>query len=90
MITVKAIKCLQCDDIIYSRANHDYRSCSCRGVSVDCGHHIQDIKNNNIMRVVGSNYKIIEITLDIPIDKAPKILYDDWNNRVNKYGRIAG
>ena len=42
------------------------------------------------MRVVGSNYKIIEINIDLPLDKAPKILYDDWNNRVDKYGRIKG
>ena len=89
MITVKAIKCLQCNDIIYSRATHDYRSCSCRGVAVDCGHHIQEVRTDNIMRIVGNNYKIIEINIDLPLDEAPKIFYDDWNKRTNIYGRIT-
>ena len=34
---VMAIQCPICKDTVYSRARHDFRSCSCEAVSVDGG-----------------------------------------------------
>jgi len=33
-MVVKAIRCLMCKDIVYSRTAHDFRRCSCRNVSI--------------------------------------------------------
>ena len=34
---VLAVQCLRCGDIIYSRARHDCKGCTCNGVFVDGG-----------------------------------------------------
>ena len=33
----KAIKCTNCNDVIYSVMRHDYRSCECGAVTIDGG-----------------------------------------------------
>lgn len=36
-IKVAAIRCTQCNDIIWSRHTHDYRECNCWSVAIDGG-----------------------------------------------------
>lgn len=36
-IVSNKVKCLQCGDVIESTHGHDFRTCSCGGVSVDGG-----------------------------------------------------
>lgn len=36
-LLLNAIKCLNCQDIIYSRDRHDFKSCKCTKVAVDGG-----------------------------------------------------
>jgi len=76
---IKAIKCLNCDDIIYSRGLHDYRCCSCGSVCVDGGFDYFKVSANNLSKV-----KYIEIEIDATKEE----LYQDWDLGINKYGLI--
>lgn len=83
-IVATGLMCPKCDDIIFSRANHDYHYCTCGSISIDGGFEYlrfgwaNDINLDDIIRV--------EIILDEGITK--KVLYDDWNLRQNKFGII--
>lgn len=81
--TVKAIKCLKCNDIIYSRARYDYKRCSCKRTIIDGGLHwirtsgeYEKDNDNNI-----KFYKI-------EIDATEVDLYYDWFHNKNQYGTI--
>ena len=77
--TVTTAQCPTCRDIIYSRANHDFRYCSCGEIFIDGG--------LEYVRVGGKDLGAIEMgTLEI--DATPKELYDDWNYRKDKYGIV--
>ena len=71
-------KCRECRDIVYSRARHDCRSCSCGNIFVDGGFDYTRIGYNK----VPPN----KVTIKINSDKCA--LYDDWNDQTNKYGLI--
>lgn len=73
---VPAVKCPECKDIVFSRARHDCRSCSCGKVYIDGGF-------GEYLRVGGSS-KIIQIN----VKQTKKDLYDDWNEGHDKYGII--
>jgi hypothetical protein len=75
---VNAIECLKCGDIIYSRARWDFLWCSCKNVSVDGGFDYCKVS------FATNEYKHIQIELDV----TEKDLYDDWNKRADKHGRI--
>lgn len=69
---MKALYCKKCHNIIYSRANHDYRSCDCKSIAIDaCGD-----------RFIGDfdNYTVIELS-DTKL--LSQILYYDWNYKNN-------
>lgn len=80
VLEVAAITCPGCGDTIYSRANHDFHSCSCGGYSIDGGFE----------------YLRFAWQPPLPPPKAHKIkvsatkaeLYEDWNKNKNKYGTI--
>jgi len=78
-IFVKAIICPSCDDTIFSRARHDFIWCSCGNCGIDGG-----------FEYVRTSWK----TGGMPKHKRIKVLatrqqlYDDWNNRVDKFGLI--
>lgn len=77
---VKGIKCPNCKEIIYSRARHDFKRCSCGNVFVDGG--------RDYIRYGGTeNIKDIEI-YEIELDVTERDLFDDWNNYKKKYGSI--
>jgi len=65
-------------EIIYSRAQHDYIKTSDNEAGLDGG------QAGRYNRVIGK-LKVIFIELDVDC----AILYDDWNNNINKYGRIS-
>jgi hypothetical protein len=75
---VCAIKCFNCGDIIFSRAHHDYRECSCRKIAIDGG--------RLYTRIIGNieDFKI----LSLDIKETNKELYDDWDKNINKFGLI--
>lgn len=79
MVTVTTVKCPTCKEIIYSRANHDFKYCSCGEIFVDGGlDHIR----------IGGKDLVAIVTSTIEIDATEKELYDDWNYNKNKYGRV--
>lgn len=49
-LTQAAIKCLECQDVIYSINRHSYTHCKCEGCSIDGG--------RDYTRLGGKNYKL--------------------------------
>jgi len=78
MITIHAIKCKKCGDIIYSRAVHDYHSCTCGSVSIDGGFEYQKISGEL------AYFEYCTLKINVTKDK----LYNDWNSGNNLYGII--
>lgn len=78
---VSCIKCEKCGDTIYSRAHHDYHSCSCGNLSIDGGFEYVSIgwKSGEIPPEVFHKY----------IQATRQELYDDWNFRKDKFGKIT-
>lgn len=75
---VHAIKCNKCLDTIYSRARHDFRSCTCGAVSIDGGFDYTKVSGPAPL-----------VTVEVEIGEINKAqLYQDWNRRIDKYGRI--
>ncbi len=82
---ITAIKHKVCGDIIYSRANHDFKTCSCpldKYIAIDGG------QGNKYYRVIGNPDEVIEA--DFELDVTKQELYDDWNSRADKYEIIRG
>lgn len=77
---IKAIQCLACGDVIFSRARHDFHHCSCGEIFIDGGFDYMRIGYHNL------NQPPKEIELDL--DMTEKELFDDWNYRRDKYGII--
>ena len=73
-----ANECPNCHDILYSRANHDFRTCGCGDTSVDGG--------PGIGRVVYKDK--LPKSIEIDVDVTEQQLYDDWNYKKDKYGII--
>lgn len=76
---IKAIKCNTCNNIVYSRAEGDYRECPCGGVGAFGG---QAYAKYNAP--AASPHEKIIISLDIRSDD----LYNDWKEMVDCYGLI--
>ena len=74
-LEVCAIECPDCGDIVFSRTNHDYRSCTCGASAIDGGFEYT--------KVVGSAKTFV---LKIVQNKTD--LYNDWNTGADKYGLI--
>ncbi len=77
-MNVTAIKCPDCKDTVFSRAQHDFRWCSCKSVAVDGGFEYLKI----------SFTKELPERFEITVDATKKDLYDDWSSEKNKYGII--
>lgn len=79
---VTCVQCSNCGDIIYSRARHDYHSCSCEGVMIDGGfNYVRTGHNDRICSEPKVFKKFVK-------GVTRRDLYDDWNYRTNKYGAI--
>lgn len=78
---VAALQCPACHDIIYSRARHDMRRCSCGKIAIDGGRSYCKVSFHPSV-----NGKFKHLTLDLDIDD--ETLYDDWNYSLDKYGLI--
>ena len=76
---IRALKCLKCDTIVYSRARHDMHSCECGNVFVDGGFDYFRCGAKDIL-------KAVEVEINLGVTKEQ--LYDDWNENTDKYGII--
>jgi hypothetical protein len=72
---IRAIRCPNCRDIIYSRALHDFRECSCKSIYIFGGLEIP---------TYGRGMPEVELDLDVTRQE----LYDDWNEGKDKLGLI--
>jgi len=75
---IKAYQCKVCEDILFSRAKHDYRTCSCGKISVNGG--------IEYLRVTSTNQFPNKIELDLEITE--RELFVDWNSRKDEFGWI--
>ena len=78
---INAIKCLGCGDTIFSRSRHDFRTCTCKNLSIDGGFDYSKVSFNP---EVGYEH----IDLDIDVEK--KDLFNDYNYGLDNYGLIRG
>lgn len=75
---INAIQCSNCGDIVYSRARHDMRGCTCGDVAIDGGFDYTKI-----------NYKTSSPKrVEIEVHATKQDLYNDWSLQLNKYGLI--
>lgn len=78
-LKINALICSICEDVVYSRARHDMRLCSCGALAVDGGF--------DYMKVSGYPDKMTEMELTLE-GVTKKDLYDDWNKSIDRYGLI--
>jgi hypothetical protein len=80
-VVVRAVVCPMeaCGYTVFSRAPHDYRACPCGSVAIDGG-----LNYARVSHAEGLHLETIEIT----VDASRKDLYDDWNLRTDRLGRI--
>jgi hypothetical protein len=80
-VIVTSLKCPKCGDVIYSRAHHDFHSCTCGAVSIDGGF--------DYTRYMGLPEIFAQLKLEpLEVDSTKQELFDDWNKRIDKLGRI--
>lgn len=82
MTKVYAIECPKCGEIIYSRARHDFTTCSCGAISIDGGFDYTKICAATDIDMD----KLTKHEIELPISRAE--LYRDWNLSKDRYGRI--
>lgn len=75
---VTVAECPLCGDILFSRARHDYRTCSCGNTSVDGG---LDLFKLSWAKKKPKSYRLVII-------QTKHQLYDDWNTGANLFGLI--
>lgn len=78
-VKVFGIKCPKCDDIVYSRARHDMRYCSCGDVAIDGGRAYEKVAYRK------ESPARQEILL---MGTTEKDLEEDWASRRDKFGII--
>lgn len=75
---VNAIKCPKCGEIIYSRAHHDFHWCHCNTVYIDGGF--------DYTRIGFAPDTEPPKVFQFEVNATKKDLYNDWNERKNKFG----
>lgn len=76
---VFAIRCPECGDIIYSRAQHDFHYCSCNYVFIDGGFEYSRFGAKSLDNIA---------QLEIDVKTTKENLYKDWSESINKFGIV--
>jgi hypothetical protein len=79
---VNGIQCPNCKDIIYSRAGHDFRYCTCGECFVDGG------QGEYGGRVGFTTKKPLNVEIELPAITDKYQLKADWGSSKNQYGLI--
>ena len=74
---LKAIHCKNCNDVVYSRTQRDFRECSCGYVFVSGGFH-----HFKCGALPGAEFKTTTIDVDVTL----QVLHEDWNTMADNYG----
>lgn len=78
-------KCPNCGQEIYSRAQHDYKSCECGDISVDGGEYDYEDDTWKPFRVAMKDIKRLSQRI-VKVSVEADELYADWNNSEDEYG----
>lgn len=92
-----AIECLDCGDILISRAHHDFNCCSCglkdgKGIFIDGCSLVssEEVKEGSsykfCVRMGGEPTRMKFYHVNIPM--TPREIYMDWNKQINKLAKI--
>lgn len=81
-LSINAIQCPKCEDIVYSRHRHDLRWCSCNSCYIDGGF---DYTRIGFAKAINPN-DIKSVILKVDVSK--EHLYNDYKSGANKYGII--
>ncbi len=75
---ILACKCKFCEDILFSRDKHDYRTCSCGKLAVNGG--------LASLRTTSRNHypEKVELVLEVTEEE----LFTDWNSRKDEFGWV--
>ena len=76
---VRAIHCHNCKDIVYSRAQEDYRECGCGLVNTWGGQTF-----TNFDAIPDAEYDILNLNIDATSDD----MYVDWLEMDDKHGIV--
>ena len=76
--------CLLCNTFVFSRADHDYMSCSCGALHVDGGQE----EHGGMSAQKLPDGSMCGMRLQVLITATKKTLYQDWNHRKDQWGRI--
>lgn len=80
LLAVTGLSCKHCGDVIFSRARHDMRGCTCGKVCIDGGF--------DYIKVSGFPQDMEFVELKIPATK--EALYLDWRTGKDKFGLVKG
>ena len=78
---IRSLRCGKCGDKIFSRARHDFRTCTCGGLFIDGGFDYR--------RWGGEQIDLAKDTW-IEVDATRKELLQDYYSGENKFGLIKG
>ena len=76
---VKAIRCGNCGDTIFCRTRHDFRSCTCKNISIDGGFQYKKVSFK-----ADATYSDVELE----ITQSGPELFNDWNDGEENFGLI--
>ena len=82
---VSGVYCLNCKVYVYSRARHDMTSCNCKDKSKRV---LIDGGQSDYVKISSgkeTRYKFLKVDIG---ELEEDVLYSDWNNNENQYGKI--
>lgn len=84
---VDAVQCARCYDIIYSRARHDFHSCTCDSVAIDGGFDYTKI-NYTPLTVASKDKRMQFHSIKLGVYATKQELFQDWSNGIDNHGRF--
>jgi len=86
-IKITVLQCPECHTWIFSRTNHDWRSCPCGLLFVDGG---RQYLRFGLLKQVGEDFDYSSIKSKVLLFNVEivKKFYPDWNYRRDQYGYI--
>jgi hypothetical protein len=76
-VMVASINCPNCNYTVFSRARHDFRTCSCGNVHIDGGFDYIKVGYKDVPTPQVKKKRVYATHQE---------LYDDWNTRTDKFG----
>lgn len=81
---ITGIRCPKCKDVIFSRARHDWHTCSCNSTFIDGGFDYLRYGYTFEAKGVSGAPEIVHLNLIV----TKETLYEDWDKHLDIYGII--